>query len=327
MRLRIIILLVIAAVVGFGTVHFTRQWLDAERSRMTPETRVVQAVASTHVLVAARNLPRGQFVRLEDLRWQAWPDEDVPETYMQQGSHQLEEFVGAVARVSLMAGEPVTRRRLVKPGERGFLAAVLTPGMRAVAVPINETSGVAGLVFPGDRVDVLLTHSVQPFGASRVHKATETVLTNIRVLAIDQVINDTGGQPRVGRTATFELTPHQVEMVQVLRQIGDLSLSLRSLAQTPEELDGLQLASAERPLDALGQALSSEKPRREPQQQSTLQGDEPEQTYTLDTEVSVLLAPPPMPMPEPIFLGPEPMPEPLPPAEPEVVVFRGHSSI
>lgn len=323
MRLRIFVLLVIAAAVGFGTIHFTRQWLDAERSRMTPETRVVQAVASTHVLVAARNLSRGQFVRLEDLRWQAWPDEDVPETYLQQGNHQLEEFVGAVARVSLIAGEPVTRRRLVKPGERGFLAAVLTPGMRAVAVPINETSGVAGLVFPGDRVDILLTHSVQPFGASRVHKATETVLTDIRVLAIDQMINDTARQPRIGRTATFELTPHQVEMVQVLRQIGDMSLSLRSLAQTPEELDGLQLASAERPLDTLGQVLSSEKPRREPQ--STLQGAEPEQTYTLDTEVSVLLAPPPMP--ESIYLESEPMPLALPPAEPEVEVFRGHSAI
>lgn len=320
MRLRIIVLLVIAAVVGLGTIHFTRQWLAAERASMVPETRVVQAVASTHVMVAARNLARGQFVRLEDLRWQAWPDEEVPPTYMRQGEHELEQFVGSVARVSLMAGEPITRPRLVKPGDRGFLAAVLSPGMRAVSVPINETSGVAGLIFPGDRVDLLLTHNVQPFGNGSVHKATETAMSNIRILALDQIVDNPAGQPRVARTATFELTPRQVEMVQVLRQLGDLSLSLRSLAQTPEELAELQLASAERPLDALGQVLAGEKPTRP---QAGQEEAEPRRTYTLDTEVSVFLAPPSMMTPGTSDMEPLPMP----PAEPTVNVFRGHSAI
>jgi pilus assembly protein CpaB len=134
-------------------------------------------------------------------------------------------------RRAIAAGEPVSIGRLIKPGSRGFLAAVLRPGYRAVSLRINATSSISGLVFPGDRVDVILTHTVN------ARRVSETVLTNVRVIAIDQQTNDQIQAPRVGKHATFEVTPKQAEMFSVLTDMGKLSLSLRSLAKDEAELE------------------------------------------------------------------------------------------
>jgi pilus assembly protein CpaB len=130
-----------------------------------------------------------------------------------------------VIREPLGAGEPITEPRLARPGDRGFLAAVLSPGLRAITIPINETNSIAGLLFPGDRVDLIVTHDV---GSRRV---SETVMTNIRVLAVDARTQAVNGQPGVGRTVTIEVTPKQAESVIVARGIGSFSLALRSLGQ------------------------------------------------------------------------------------------------
>jgi pilus assembly protein CpaB len=126
---------------------------------------------------------------------------------------------------------------LMRPGDRGFLAAVLGPGMRAISVPVTATSGVAGLVFPGDRVDLILSHQVKdeldPAGPPKT--TSETVLTDIRVLAIDQTVTDQDNKPVLAKTVTFEVTPKQVEVIGVASSLGSLSLSLRSLARGGDE--------------------------------------------------------------------------------------------
>ena len=120
---------------------------------------------------------------------------------------------------------------MVRPGERGFLAAVLTPGMRAVTVPVTATSGIAGFVFPGDRVDLILAHDFQTgTGENRViNRASETLLTDVRVLAVDQKTASKDGAAALAKTATLEVEPRQAEMIAVSVKLGDLSLSLRSL--------------------------------------------------------------------------------------------------
>jgi pilus assembly protein CpaB len=143
-------------------------------------------------------------------------------------------MIGAVVRKRIATGEPITDGAVVKPGERGFLAAVLEPGMRAVSVPLTPTSSNSGLIFPGDRVDLILTQSlVESKSEGSVRRVSETVLSDIRIIAMGA---ETGDDPQEGdanekaKTATLEVTPAQAEKVALLTELGKLSLSLRSLA-------------------------------------------------------------------------------------------------
>src|SRR5262249_31581755 len=154
MMMRRLVFLVIAAVISIGTVIGARSWMQAQlAARNQPAEPVVVAQPvkpSTMVLVAKSALPAGQFVRAENLRWQAWPDDGVADSYIVEGKGKLEDFVGAVVRSGLTAGEPIVDGRVVRPGDRGFLAAVLSPGNRAVTVTVTPSAGIAGFVFPGD---------------------------------------------------------------------------------------------------------------------------------------------------------------------------------
>jgi pilus assembly protein CpaB len=240
---RRIIVLLIALVAAGGTAMYARSWVEGQQANVTvvapaPQQEIYE------VLVADLDLPAGSFVKPQHLRWQSWPNDDVPDTYVLKGTRSEEEMVGAVVRSRIAAGEPITDGAVVKPGDRGFLAAVLSPGMRAVSVPINPTSSNSGLIFPGDRVDLILTQSLitgQEEGSIR--RVSETVLSNIRIIAMG---TETSDDPQAGKanekakTATFEVTPHQAEAVTVLTELGKLSLSLRSLAtEAPDELAAL----------------------------------------------------------------------------------------
>lgn len=261
MKPRLIVLAALALLVAFGTAHMARNWLAGQREALEAEAKAKRA--GTFILVAARDLAIGSFVRVEDLRWQSWPDNDVHDTYLRQGRDKLESLAGAVVRQHIAAGTPVTLGQVIKPGDRGFLAAVLNPGMRAVSVPVTATSGIAGLVFPGDRVDLVLTHAIRDTrGNAPPRNASETVLTDLRVLAVDQTTDDKDGKPVLARTVTFEVTPHQAEMIEVASELGKLTLSLRSLAQGED--------------DAAAKATG-----------------EDVVTYTWDSDVSVLLRPQP----------------------------------
>lgn len=272
MSVRNILLVMAALLITVGTGLLARSWLNTQRIQ-TAAPAPVPVRASALVLVAQVDTPAGTFLKKEHLRWQAWPDESLPETYIVRQDGEAEEVadqevLGAVVRRGIRAGEPISRGRITKPGDRGFLAAVLRPGFRAMAVRIDATSSIAGLVFPGDRVDIILSHEIKK--GKKTRRASETVLSNVRILAIDQVTDDQGGETReakVGKNATFELTPKQTEMLTIAADIGKLSLALRSLAKNEEELN--LLANS-------GEPLAEPNPERG-------------QTYTWDSDVSRLI--------------------------------------
>jgi len=211
--------------------------------------------------------------------WQVWPDGGIDKSYVVMGGPKTPEaFSGWVAKNPVGAGEPVTDSKVIAPGDRGFLAAVLRPGMRAISVPVTVTSGISGFIFPGDQVDLLLTYQVPAppaTGEDRKtvyeHKASATVMRNIRVIGIDQRLESKAGEAVVAHTATFEVTPKQSEGIALASEIGKVALTLRSLVPAPgEPAAGDQVASA----------LTAPSP------------DSPiveSATYTLDNEIGPLL--------------------------------------
>jgi pilus assembly protein CpaB len=212
---------------------------QAQAGPMTPA-----AQEGPQVLVATRALPVGTIIDAEAFRYQPWPEGLVQDAYFVrggEGSVDPSSLIGTVVRTEITAGQPVTQGSLIRPGERGFLAAALGPGMRAVTVPVSATSGVAGFIFPGDRVDLVLTQEVAGGGDGPSLRVSETIIRNIRVLAVDQRINardEEGNQvAQSTSTVTFEATPRITEKIAVAQQIGQLSLSLRSLADNAAELE------------------------------------------------------------------------------------------
>jgi pilus assembly protein CpaB len=248
MGLRRIIVLLIAVVAAGGTAMYARSWIEGQQ----PNIAAVAAPAPEdkhEVLVADLDLPAGSFVKPQHLRWQRWPTDDVPETYVLKGVRPDDEMIGAVVRSRIATGEPITDGAVVKPGDRGFLAAVLNPGMRAVSVPITPTSANSGLIFPGDRIDLILTQTLLPSeGEGGARRVSETVLKNIRIIAMGVETGDdaeTGKNNEKAKTATFEVTPAQAETVALLTELGKLSLSLRSLAVDGEAESTMPIAEAE----------------------------------------------------------------------------------
>ncbi len=236
MSLRRILFLLLALIASGSTIVVGRMWLQSQR----PVTAAA-APASTApmVLVAKGNVPAGFFLRPENLRWGRWPENGIAPSYVLDSRRKLEDYVGAIVRVGLNDGEPITDTRVVRPGERGFLAAVLTAGYRAITVNLTPSSGLAGLVFPGDRVDLVASFKVeyegkQDGGTHLPHWASETVESNLRVLAVDQRVDDQNKEIVVAKTATLEVTPKQAEIIAIVAELGKFSLSLRSMAQEDE---------------------------------------------------------------------------------------------
>ena len=223
---RTIALIVVAVVFAAGTAMLARSWIASERSQVA-QPSPAQETGDLQVLVAKQDLPTGLILKEEHIRWQAWPRATLADSYIKSGNGNTSNFSGAVVRRGIAAGQPITASQVVRAGERGFLAAVLSPGRRAVSVAVSAVSGIAGFVFPGDRVDLILTHELKRGGKGS--RASETVLENVRVLAIDQKTNDQNAAAKVAKTATLELTPKQVEQVALVQKMGTLSLSLRSL--------------------------------------------------------------------------------------------------
>lgn len=250
MNPRSILLILLAVGFAGGTVFVANKWLSSMRAAYTQkQPEPVKKEAKVQVLVAKEDLPAGTLIQEKHFAWQPWPDASLPKSYVvkkvgEAGQAQIAAYFGAVVRKGIPLGSPVLQGAVVKPGERGFLAAVLHPGMRAVSVPVNATTGAAGFIFPGDRIDLLLTHTISIDEEAR--RVSETVLTNVRVLAVDQSSNDQKGKAKVAKSVTLEVTPKQVEVVNVVRTLGNLSLSLRALAQT----EGERARMGEKPIKA-----------------------------------------------------------------------------
>ena len=207
-----------------------------------PQAQATLAAAPVgpEVLVATRMLPVGTIIQPDSFRYQPWPKDLVENAYYIKGSADPASLAGTVVRADITAGQPLTQGSLVKPGDRGFLAAALGAGMRAVTVSVSNQTGVAGFVFPGDRVDLVLTQSVS--GSGPELKASETFIRNVRVLATDQKVvpdeDDKGNKKvAVAQSVTLEVTPRLAEKIAVAQTIGQLSLSLRSIADNNAELD------------------------------------------------------------------------------------------
>jgi len=193
------------------------------------------------VLVATKQMPVGTIIGPEEFRFQPWPQELLENAYFVEGKSDQSKLVGSVVRTAISAGQPVTQGAVIQPGDRGFLAAALAPGMRAVTVPVQMQNSVAGFIFPGDHVDVMLTQSVAGGGDGPPLKVSETILRNMRVLATDQRTNPLGedGKPVVVgySSITLEMTARMAEKVTVAQTLGALSLSLRSMTDNSSELE------------------------------------------------------------------------------------------
>lgn len=247
MRKGVLLFAVIAFALTGGTIYFVNTWMKAERSRLAAAQKPVEAPreSGVFVLVAAKDLPAGHLIVVSDLRWQSWPDKSVPQQYIVKKDATTTDippsYVGTVVRRGIVSSGPITPDNLIKLGDRGFLAAVLKPGTRAISVRIDESTGVAGLIYPGDRVDVILTHEVgvKNKEADRETenkvRVSETILSNVRIIAIDQSLEDlkatkTGATARAPKTATLEVSPRQAEIITVATRMGTLTLTLQSLA-------------------------------------------------------------------------------------------------
>ena len=275
------VFLLLAVIVAGATAFMARAWLQSERAALIAQVgapKEVPVAPTLQVLVARNPVHTGQIVKPDDLRWQSWPEGSLAPSYIIEGKRPMSDFVGAVARGPIDAGEPITDGKLVLAGTRGFMAAVLQPGTRAVSVPISATTAVSGFIYAGDRVDVLLTHVLQSVtGAKEQHTATETVLRNARVIAMDQRLDfSPGDKPDVGKTATLELTPKQSEIVTLAVKMGDLSLVLRSLQDPDERPDEMSENAPAEPGDSfthdaqvsrLIKPLPSATPAQEPTKQ------------------------------------------------------------
>jgi pilus assembly protein CpaB len=188
---------------------------------------------TTDVLIAKADIGMGTAVSAQDLQWQAWPSATTGDTYITKNAkpNAIEELAGSITRAPFTAGEPIREAKLIKAnGASGFMAAILPSGMRAVSTEISPETGAGGFILPNDRVDVILSRRPNNDNKGATAPTSETILTNVRVLAIDQAVEEKNGQRVVvGKTATLEIAPRQAETLTQSRQLGTLSLALRSL--------------------------------------------------------------------------------------------------
>jgi pilus assembly protein CpaB len=219
------------AIVAGGIAAYLASGSDPQPVAQAPAPQIETA----DVLVAKADIPLGQTIKPDDLQWQTWPAATVSPSFIRRNErgNAISDLTGSIARSPFFAGEPVRDAKLVKGNGSGFMAAILPSGMRAISTEISPETGAGGFILPNDRVDVILSRRERSTGTETIN--SEIILNNIRVLAIDQTVEEKGGQKVVvGKTATLELKPEQAETLARSRQSGTLSLALRSLVDANE---------------------------------------------------------------------------------------------
>ena len=214
----------------------------AGRSEKPPQVKTAPApkIATVDVLVAKSDIVMGQTVSPADVQWQEWPANAATGNFIRKNArpNAIEMLSGSIARAPFVAGEPIREAKLVNAKGSGFMAAILPSGMRAISTQISPETGAGGFILPNDHVDVILTRrqrDADKAGGGDSH-SSETVLTNVRVLAIDQNVEEKNGQKVVvGKTATLELAPGQTETLALSQQLGSLSLALRSITDATRD--------------------------------------------------------------------------------------------
>src|SRR3954464_15095785 len=236
-----------------------------------PPAQVVQtpAMNTVDVLVAAADIPMGHSLKAADLRWLPRPADGAPNGFVKRTEvpNGLEETPGSIARSSFLGGEPIRREKLIKADGSGFMSAILPAGMRALAISIDTrgATSAGGFILPKDRVDVLRTYRDDEAskGGGVDVQMSETILSNIRVLAIGQNVQERNGEKVVtGETATLELTPQQAELITLAQKVGQLSLALRSLADASQAQDAPRAERADGGLTIVRYGVPKQSPKR-----------------------------------------------------------------
>jgi pilus assembly protein CpaB len=233
MNTKRLIVLGVAGVMAIVAALLARNLLGGGTPKV--EASVAQMPMSD-VLVASTSLQPGQALTADAVRWQKWPSSSVDSTFITRASiASIDDAVkGTVVRSPIISGQPITNTAIVHADAAGFMAAMLTPGMRAISIPINANSGAGGFILPNDRVDLILTRKVS---GDSSHVVSNIILKNVRVLAVDQTFKqEKDTKTVVGKTATLELSPVQAELVARAVEQGSISLALRPLTDSDAAL-------------------------------------------------------------------------------------------
>ncbi|MBI1361947.1 MAG: Flp pilus assembly protein CpaB [Alphaproteobacteria bacterium] len=240
--LRLIILLVAAgaAIAAVFLVRSVKAPAPAVASSVPVESRQAE-IPAKQILVAKKDIVVGHFLVADDLSWQPWPENAPTKSFLDQKSEPdaLEKSVGAVAKVAMVEGEPVTAAKIAHPGDGGWMSAMLEPGMRAVSIEISADTAAAGFIQPNDHVDVMMVRDVDSSennaaGPVLAKARAHTILQNVKVLAIDSTYappaKEGEGGVLIGSRATLELSPEDATLVAAAQKGGKLSVTLRSIA-------------------------------------------------------------------------------------------------
>jgi Flp pilus assembly protein CpaB len=210
--------------------------LDADVSTYLKSNLLVTARA----LVAAQDLPAGALLTDPDMAWVTPPPGKPDKNLVRDTEVKRTALRGAYLKREIKAGEFIAVENIIRPGEHGFITAALAPGMRAISVEVNQAVGVSGYIAPGDRVDVILTQQLADLSQNKIldpRRVAETVATNVRVLSLEQTIDEQTGKPVLGQTATVEATPKQAETLALAKEMGKLTLILRGGGAEPAEAE------------------------------------------------------------------------------------------
>jgi pilus assembly protein CpaB len=251
-------ILLVAAVAAIGLALLLRNMAGKPKAS-TSAVATAPAKAMARVLTAARDLPVGTRLSAADMSWQSWPVDNLNAAYITDGvkpmvkpagpagaaetattaakdlisggGEAMQALAGSIVKDAILKGEPILARKIVKGGQGGFMSVVLTPGMRAMSIPINAETGAGGFIQPGDRVDLLTSHQEQKKDSSGQGFATKVVVSNVRVLAVDQSTDPAkNGKSIVGATVTLEVPAVYAEAVAEAKARGGAVLALRSYA-------------------------------------------------------------------------------------------------
>lgn len=317
MRAIIIGLVVVAIVLAGGTAYLLRDYLSSMQAELESQKPVAP---TTRILVAASDMPVGTVINANNTEWLKWPKDEVPEGFIEDNpdDNPLDKIVEEkhLARRGFVKGQPISMDLLYQSDDPGFLRGALSPGMRAVSVRTAADNASSGFILPGDRVDLLLTHdmlrqifeNVTEKQLMAFNNTSETILTDLRVLAVDQKTSGFEGGAALGKTILLEVTPRQAEMIETAKGMGSLTLVLRSAEEGDDQQETRFTTDVE-----VSPVLSSLPEIREAL-------DLLNQARTMPTP-SATPAAAPAPAPQP---APRPVPRAAPkPDKREITIYRG----
>ena len=227
---------IVVLTIAIGAGGFAAMLAGRSQKQAPVKHQAAPTVASVEVLVAKSDIPVGSTLSAGDVQWQAWPASAEHGNFIRKKGdpNAIQKLSGMLVRAPFVAGEPIRDAKLIDAKGSGFMAAILPHGMRAVSTQISPETGAGGFILPNDHVDVILT----PRDAGKSNTSgSETILSNVRVLAIDQTVQEKGGQKVVvGKTATLELAPKQAETLAQAQRLGTLSLALRSITDARNDI-------------------------------------------------------------------------------------------